>query len=188
MRLPKSRRITGIHAVTSTNGLHHCYLAASDPRTRHLILLQAVGWLSQFRTQATAAVKDLPRKFDITELEPAAAVSNPLAAAAADPNSAAAQVMRLAGNMEARQSFQSEAVRLTLGKADEVHYYKYLASLIEDVPLVSPDWQAHLLAATVFYTKGPDDPEPAPMRQARELLRAGGGVPRDFSSPSPSTA
>ena len=34
-----------------------------------------------------------------------------------------------------------------LTKADEVHYYKYLAAVIEDVPLVSPEWQPHLLAA-----------------------------------------
>jgi hypothetical protein len=40
-----------------------------------------------------------------------------------------------------------------LAKADEVHYYKYLGALIEDVPLVSPEWQRHLLAATVYYPK-----------------------------------
>jgi hypothetical protein len=170
MRVPKSRRINGIHTVTSANGLHHCYLAASDPRTRHLILLQAVGWMAQFRTQIEAA-KDAPRSLNITSLEPAPEAANPIAALSSNLDSAATQVIRLAAGVDARQSFQSEAVRLTLAKADEVHYYKYLASLIEDVPLVSAPWQPHLLAATVFYLKGYEDPESPLMKTAREALR-----------------
>ena len=41
-----------------------------------------------------------------------------------------------------------------------------------DVPLVSAEWQPHLLATTVYYVKGANDPEPAPMKRAREALRA----------------
>src|SRR5207249_3842807 len=119
----------------------------------------AVGWMSQFRTVIDAG-KDAPRKLIITELEPATG-SNPLAAVPSDLDSAANQVLRLAGDVRARESFQADIVRITVSKADEVHYYKYLASLIEDVPLVSPYWQPHLLAATVFYLKGPADAEPA---------------------------
>ncbi|MGH8245125.1 MAG: hypothetical protein ACREUU_01690, partial [Gammaproteobacteria bacterium] len=57
-------------------------------------------------------------------------------------------------------------------KANEVHYYKYLAALIEDIPLMSSEWQPHLLAAMVYYVKGSGDPEPAPMKRARQALRA----------------
>jgi hypothetical protein len=106
MRVPKSRRINGIHTVTSANGLHHCYLAASDPRTRHLILLQAVGWMAQFRTQIEAA-KDAPRSLNITSLEPAPEAANPIAALSSNLDSAATQVIRLAAGVDARQSFQS---------------------------------------------------------------------------------
>jgi hypothetical protein len=38
--------------------------------------------------------------------------------------------------------------------------------------LVSPNWQPHLLATTVYYTKGTNDPDPAPMKRAREALRS----------------
>jgi hypothetical protein len=176
MRLPKRRRITGIHTVTSANGLHHCYLSAADPRTRHFVLLQAVGWLAQFQTQAATFKQDSPRTFDIAALEPATRPSTPFAELPAGPDQAAAQIMRLAADGQARDAFRSEAVRLTLAKADEVHYYKYLASIIEDVPLVSAAWQPHLLAATAFYVKGPADPDAAPMKRAREIMQASSGA------------
>jgi hypothetical protein len=169
MRAPSRATIVGIHTVTSANGLRHCYLETANPQTRYLILLQAVGWMAQFRTLlATGA--DAPRSLAITQLEPAAE-SNPLSSVPANLDSAAAQVLKLAGDQRARESFQTEAVRLIVTKADEVHYFKYLASLIEDIPLVSPAWQPHLLAATVFYMKGPEAPESAPVRQAREALK-----------------
>jgi hypothetical protein len=168
MRVPRSGRITGIHAVTSANGLHHSYLRATDPATRHLILLQAVGWMAQFRT-AIESAKDGPRKFNIAGIEPASG-SDPLALAPSDPDAAAAQIVRIAADVRARQSLQAELVRLTIPKADEVHFYKYLASLIEDVPLVSPEWQPYLFAATVFYSKGAKDADAPFTKSAREAL------------------
>jgi len=64
------------------------------------------------------------------------------------------------------------ALRHTTAKVDEVHYFKYIAALIEDVPLASPEWQPRLLASSVYYLKGPADAEPAPMKRAREALRS----------------
>ena len=88
------------------------------------------------------------------------------------PDVAAARVFRLARELPARQAFFSTALRFTAAKINEVHYYKYLAALIEDVPLVSAEWQPHLLATTVYYVKGSNDPEPATMKRAREALRS----------------
>ena len=79
--------------------------------------------------------------------------------------------MRLAGDLPSRQAFLSRALRLTVGKADEVHYYKYLAALIEDVPLVSPEWQPHLVAASLYYMKRSTDPEPDAVKRARQALQ-----------------
>jgi hypothetical protein len=100
------------------------------------------------------------------------ALSETFAGIPANPDAAALNVFRLAADLPARQAFLAEAVRLMLGKADEVHYYKYLAAMIEDVPLVSPAWQPHVLAATVYYAKGTEDSESQPMKRAREALRA----------------
>jgi hypothetical protein len=62
------------------------------------------------------------------------------------------------------------ATRYTLAKADEVHFYKYLASLIEDIPLVSAQWRPQLIAASLYYTKGSKDPDPVWAQRARAAL------------------
>ena len=41
--------IYGIHTVTSVNALRYAYQTAADLKTRMLMLLQAIGWMSQFR-------------------------------------------------------------------------------------------------------------------------------------------
>jgi hypothetical protein len=176
MRTRGPAGIVGIHAVTSVNGLHHAYLAAHDRQMRLLLMLQAAGWMVQFRKWAEAREENL-RPFPITDLQPAADTKNSqLAEIFSSPRSAtdepASQVLRLARDLPSRQSFWSGALRLTLGKADEVHYYKYLAALIEDVPLVGPEWQPHLVAASLYYMKRSGDPEPEAVKRAREALRA----------------
>ena len=170
--------LAAVHAVTSANALHYSYLAAANPRDRFLLLLQAAGWMVQFRTFAATRPENL-RPFVITALEPGeeeAPLERSLAAIFAEipsnPDAAAARVFRLGRELPGRQAFLAAALRLTLAKADEVHYYKYLAALIEDVPLVSPEWQPHLLATTVYYAKGSGDPDATPMKRAREALRA----------------
>src|SRR5688500_10720043 len=62
--------IYGIHTVTSVNGLRYAYQTAGDPQTRLLMLLQGVGWMSQF--QRFMATKNNGLKpVRITQLEPA---------------------------------------------------------------------------------------------------------------------
>ena len=178
MRARASAAFVGVHAVTSVNALHHAYLVLSEPRDRLLLLLQAVGWVGQFRKWAETREESM-RKFPIDDMEPNADVVSPdralkeiFAAVPSNLDAAAAQALRLSQDLPARQAFLAAALRLTLTKADEVHYYKYLAALIEDFPLVNPEWQPHLLAATVYYLKGANDSEPAAMKRAREALRA----------------
>ncbi|MBI3698290.1 MAG: hypothetical protein HY238_26060 [Acidobacteria bacterium] len=178
MRARGGAALVGIHAVTSANALHYAYLAAPDPQDRFLLLLQAVGWMGQFRTWAGTR-QDSLRPFSITDMEPGGdaapldrTLTETFAGIPSNPDASAARVFRLAKDLPARQAFLAAALRLTSAKVNEVHYYKYLAALIEDVPLVSPEWQPHLLAATVYYVKGSNDPEPAPMKRAREALRA----------------
>ncbi len=177
MRARGGAGLVAIHGVTSVNALHHAYVAASDPQVRFLLLLQAVGWMGQFRSFAQTREKDL-RALSIAQMEPAGetaplerTLEETFAGLRSDPDAAAARIFRLAGDLPARQAFLSGALRLTVSKADEVHYYKYVAALLEDIPLVSPEWQPHLLATLVYYIKGSTDPEPAPMKRAREALR-----------------
>jgi hypothetical protein len=177
MRL-RSGAIVGIHAVTSANALHYAYLASTTSENRLLMLLQAVGWMAQFRKAAEMREQGL-RHYSIADLEPGAGADSPEKALAeifagipSQLDDSAGRVVRLAGNPAERQAFVTRALRYTVSKADEVHYYKYLAALVEDVPLVNTQWQPHLLAAMVYYLKGSDDPDSAAIKQAREALRS----------------
>jgi hypothetical protein len=176
MRVSGGASITGIHAVTACNALHHAYLTAADPATRFLVLLQAVGWMGQFRTWAENRKDDIS-PVSIIDLEPSPAdmeseskIAEMFADLAANPATSAPRVMRVARNVRAKRAFLATATRLTLAKADEVHYYKYLAALIEDTALVTSDWQPHLFAALPYYTKGSADPEPVWAKNARSAL------------------
>ena len=72
---------------------------------------------------------------------------------------------------EIRSSDIAEQLRHISPKANEVHFYKFPAALIEDIPLVSAKWRPHLASAMSCYTKGPADPqtEAEAMRRARSV-------------------
>jgi hypothetical protein len=127
----------------------------------------------QFRTWAASRDNEL-RSLAITELEAhtePADVETVLSRPASEMEHAAAEALRLARDLPNRQALLAGALRTTIPKANEVHYYKYLAALVEDVPLVSAEWQSHLTAASLYYMKRPGDPEPEPMMRARKALR-----------------
>ena len=174
MRVGSNGGIVGIHAVTSANALHHAYLTASTSASRLLLSLQAAGWMAQFRTWAASRDKEL-RKLSITQLEShsdPADIETVLARPASEMEHAASEVVRLARDLPKRQALFASALRTTIPRANEVHYYKYLAALIEDVPLISAEWQPHLTAASLCYMKRRDDPEPEAMTRARKALGA----------------
>lgn len=142
MRASGGAALASVHAVTSANALRYAYLTAADQRTRFLLTLQGVGWMTQFRAFASARPENL-RAFAITDLD-----------------------------ASAKQPALSDAIRNTVSKVNEVHYYKYLAALIEDIPMMSAEWQPHLLATVPYYTKTAADPETPAMKRAREALKA----------------
>jgi len=169
-----SNAIVGLHAVSSVNALHHAYLSAPDSQTRFLLLLQAAGWMGQFRSFAGARENAL-RVFSITDLEPSAKdapIEEIFASVPAKADTAASQILRLAADPQSRRTYLAAALRSTAAKADEVHYYKYLAALMEDSALVQQRWQPHLIAATAYYLKGSNDAEPAATKRAREALKS----------------
>ena len=171
MRTRAGSTIVGIHAVTSANALRHAYATSSSPQTRFLLLLQAAGWMAQFRTWAETRTQGI-RAFDITAIEPSseAAVEQIFADLPSRADAVAPAAVRLARDVETRQGLLGAALRLTLAKADEVHYYKYLAALIEDIPRVNIEWQPQLASAIVYYAKSSKDADSKTMLRAREAL------------------
>ena len=56
----------------------------------------------------------------------------------------------------------------------DYHDYKILAAMLENAEWVSPEWQPHLLAASVHYSHGKQSPDYPAVQQAREALRIKG--------------
>lgn len=176
MRVSAGATITGVHAVTSCNGLHHAYLSATEPAARLLVLLQAVGWMGQFRAWAETR-KENVRTFAIDDMEPSlstpeseTSIADVFENLGSKLDDSAARAMRLAQTVEGQRALLTTATRLTLAKADEVHFYKYLAALIEDTPLVSAQWRPHMASTAIYYCKGSSDTEPTWTQRARAAL------------------
>jgi hypothetical protein len=169
---------SGVHEVTSANALHQAFLNSRNPQTQLLLLLQAVGWMGQFKELEVAEGKGL-RDRKITEMVPGdlpadveKAVAQTMADVKAKRDVAAAQAFSLGRDGAAADAFMTAVRRLIFAKGDEPHYYKFPAALFEDFRLVSPAWQPHVLAGTVYYLKGSTDPDSGVIQRAREAVRA----------------
>jgi len=187
-----------LHANTSTNAMHYAFRACATPGTRLLVLLQAVAWAAA-KTGAELAARGL-RGTRITELGGASVPASSEGAVAdvfallpprtyrwdpearkavltygrrADADKACRKVFALASKRpEAVPLFVQAAHSWLCRKASNDHHeYKFLAAILEDATLVSPEWQPHVLAASVHYFHGNRTPDNPVIKQAREALR-----------------
>ena len=168
--------ILGIHAVTSMNSLHYAFRTAADPQTRLLLLLHGVAWTGRFRQQMTSRGKIGEAK--ITELPPAAvpgdeaeSAAQVLARIGPDTAGAAALAFELARRFPEPDAYEKLARRVLFRKGTDAHHYKYAAAIFEDFGLVSPAWRPHLLATSVYYLRGTNDPDSPVMKRAVEAVR-----------------
>lgn len=58
--------------------------------------------------------------------------------------------------------------------SSDPHEYKFLASILEEAELASPQWQPHLLAASVHFLHGKNSPDFPAVQQARDALPKNG--------------
>lgn len=186
-----------LHANTSTNALHHGFRTALSPRTRLLLLLQAIAWTAD-KTAGDLAGRGL-RDLRIIDLGGAALPTRAEDAVAeiyeqlpsrsyrwdpegrravttygrrADADAACRKAFALASDRpEAVPLFVQSSYSWLCRKASNDHHeYKFLAAMLEDAALVSPEWRPHLLAASVHYFHGSQSPDNPVLQQAREAL------------------
>lgn len=188
-----------LHSNTSTNALHYAFRTCTVPQTRLLLLLQAVAWAAS-KTNGDLSGGGL-RDITITELGGAAvpassenAVADIFAQVPArtyrwDPNADPKAVLTygqrsdadeacrkvfalIRGRPEAAPLFvQTAQIWLCRKASNDHHEYKFLAAILEDATQVSPEWQPHLLAASVHYFHGNQTPDNPVIQQAREVLK-----------------
>ena len=172
MRLPG---ILGVHCVTSANALHYAFRMAGDPETRLYLALQAAGWMSQFGHFMSG--QDGFRAFRIDRLE-SAEVSD-------DPQGSSGEILKLLtedADLAARKahghavahpgdpSFARAARTLLFNKVRDSHHFKYAAAAFEDLSLVDPAWQPHMLATSTYYLRGSEHPDSQVVQRARAAL------------------
>lgn len=170
--------IYGIHTVTSINALHYACRSAFAPETRLLMLLQACGWMTQFRTFMQSSTGDM-LDTSITDLRLHQLLDEGQGATSADalfdlsPDdlpSAAKHAHRLAANSDQVQRFLDLSRGLLVRKGDDAHDYKYFAAISEDLDLVSPNWRGEMLAAATYYLPRNGTADSAAATRARTAL------------------
>jgi hypothetical protein len=172
MRQPN---ILGVHAGTSLNALHFAYRTTQSQQTRLLLLLQGVGWMAQFKNMAKSEA-DNPVRITAIGVEEIPAKQNDAteaiaAAIAADPDRAARMTYRYGQQFEQSGPLIDVARHLVFAKADNVHHLKWCAAVFEDLDLVSPQWQPHLLAASTYYLRGTGNDNSPVVERAVAALR-----------------
>jgi hypothetical protein len=186
-----------LHANTSLNALHHAFRTCTPARTRLLVLLQAVAWVAD-KTNGDLAGKAL-RDIKITELAGARLPARTEDAVAeifaqlpprsyrwdarasravltygqrADADEACRKVFALVKERpESVPLLVQTALSWLCRKASNDHHeYKFLAAMLEEVNLVSAEWQPHLLTASIHYFHGSQSLDNPVIRQTREAL------------------
>jgi hypothetical protein len=187
-----------LHSNTSASALHYAFRTSNSPRTRLLVLLQAVAWMGD-KTNSELNDKNL-RDIQLTEL--------PRAILPAASDRAVAEIFSLLPSRHYHWDAKAKTAVTTYGNradADEAcrkvlvlsqerpeavplyvqaaqswmcqkassdaHDYKFLAAILEDAQWVSPPWQPHLLAASVHFFHGQQSPDHPVVLQAREALQ-----------------
>lgn len=174
MRLPG---IYGVHCVTSANALHYAFRVSADAETRLYLLLQAVGWMSQFAD--FMARDDEIRDFEISALEGADLAADPVEGASEildlvsrDSTRAARKAFQYAKLHGDAREFKQAARSMLFAKARESHDFKYAAAIFEDFSLVAPAWRPHMLATATYYLRGSSAPNSEVVERARNVLEA----------------
>lgn len=165
-----------LHSNTIANAMHYAFSDTSSPRTRFLILLQAVAWITEFirKENARGNLRDL----NITDLSEEDLPDD--AAGAADtilsgiPTRELKQEIpnRSSHDLASRQAFAygrkgleldyftRKARQLICRKANpDAHDYKFPVAIFQNYGTISPEWRDHLLATSVQWLHGDRKPD-----------------------------
>lgn len=153
--------IVALHALTTTNALHHAYQTSGDDLTRRLLLLQNAAFLPMFRNAMQG--RGQLHEATIGRLQPGAvandgrkATEEVFAEMGRDPHAAVGKALGYLQGKGSAEDLIGHARRLVLLKGDDPHDYKFSAAALEDYYHVSADWRDRFLAASVLRLRGSD--------------------------------
>jgi hypothetical protein len=168
---------SALHSNTAANALHYAFRASGKEDTRLLLTLQAVAWMDLYR-RGIVKGKHLVDPRDITALtgaklpdKPEAAIDEILATRTAKPHEAGRLAFAFAQRHRPEPLLRAARRLLPAKSSGDPHDIKFSVAIFEDLDLISPTWQPHLLAAATFSFWGSERPDSDLMKQVREAVR-----------------
>lgn len=162
--------ILSLHATTFTNATHYAFQHCGDQETRKMLLLQNVSFLPLFRPDKPDNDLRLESLFQNGAERTPANVDDIFATLDRDRLVAARMSLRHLQDSDAR-SFAAAARRLIFLKGTDSHDYKFSSAVLEDYHSISPEWRNPILAASVYYLRGSDQPDNPLVAQVRAAFQ-----------------
>lgn len=166
----RRNNIFALHASTTANAMHYCYLVADDDRARRLLLLQAAAFMVRFRAFVDADPRSQDREIDAIVPLQAADLDEIFRTISRSRIEAVGQAL---GWLEAGGDAAALGARArwyaTL-KNRGTHDIKFTEAMLENYRWLRLTWRDALLASSLMYANGSDDPDDDVVVQARTLL------------------
>ena len=165
--------IVPLHAMTTTNAIHHSFRTCRDDATRRYLLLQNASFLSRFRQAAqergdladlqidTLSVASDSEAIELPEVFEQLGHDKPQAAAA------------MLGYLQSGRSASdaiTHARRLIFLKGRDSHDYKYSSAVLEDFRSITPPWRDRYLSAALFKMRSATEPTTPLVDRIRDAL------------------
>lgn len=178
-----------IHAITTTNALHHGFTLADSAETKFIALLQGAGVVSSHFVQHKAQ-HGLLRDLNLLDLQESKGEATgtlhdvfeslPYKARGYEEKdsmerAASDQACRMAFSLLADEGSQSAFMRtarsfIAVKASMDAHDIKYPAAIFEDTQLASAEWRPYLLASSVHALHGSKSADTAVLVKVREAL------------------
>lgn len=155
--------IVALHAVTTTNALHHTYRVGSDDASRQYALLQNAAFLPMFREAARGRGALSDRKIDELQAvevgtEAIDTVPEIFRTLGSDRQQASQQMLGYLQGGGNPDRMVDHARRLIFLKGNNSHDYKFSSAALEDYRAISPQWRDRYLAASLYQLRSATDP------------------------------
>lgn len=166
----RRNNIVALHASTTANAMHYCYLVADDNRAQRLQLLQAVAFMARFRSMVERESRTRDRRIDAID---------PLQAADLDDIFQTLGRSRIEAVRQALGWLETGGDAAALGararwyatlKNRGTHDIKFTEAMLENYRWLRLPWRDALLAASLMYANGSDDGDDDVVVRAQAML------------------
>ncbi|MCY4059296.1 MAG: hypothetical protein OXG44_14970 [Gammaproteobacteria bacterium] len=162
--------IVALHACTTANAMHYCYLMADEDRARRLQLLQAVAFMARFRSMVERDSRTRDRRIDA--ISPSSADSldeifRTLGRSRIDAVRQAIGWLQAGGDAAA---LGARARWYATLKNRGTHDIKFTESMLENYRWLRLPWRDALLVASLMYANASNDRDDHVVVRAQALL------------------